>query len=574
MKVMTGGKTISSRRYLIFILSICVIPTICCLLFYNYYSIRTLNRHVAQTGQNMISLYQSQLKYELDDISLTIADYWANDYDHINMLHKVDELKRHESGYEIGLKYRTLISNNNSLGAIAVVSIKNKLMRFIYKEGEYTMKEQDEISDVTEGLLKNVDKHVSDGWQPYVIGKKTMLFRIIGYNGGYTILMVDLARTLPEQVKNVRAEDGFLYFGTKAGNDISGSGTVLGKDAGSDKIGDDYYITHGSTKYLVVNQYSDTFNTRIFYFIPYKSSFAFMNWVQMMFLILSVLLIMLIPIGYILISKSYLEPMNRLMGTMRSIRDGNIDEKAVSNYKIREFQEFSDTFNQMMIEIKDLKIESCERELQMNRAELQYLQLQIKPHFFLNCLKNLYGMAELKRFDRMQDMILQISSYLRYFFKDNMSMVTVKDELAFVENYVALQKYSMEQDIDCDINVEDGLAECIIPVLLIQPFVENSFKYGRIDNQSLDIRIRIVELQTESGPLLDICVSDNGKGFDPAVLGQLNDQSPHQYSEHNVGLNNIRQRLFLIYGGAAMIQFNNADESHGSICEVIVPARK
>lgn len=564
-------KSISMKKHLIFTLGIFVIPMIFCLLLYNYYSIKTLNNEVAQSGKNTIILYQSQIEYDLQKVSQTIADYWANDYDHANMIHKVDKLTKHLSGYEIGLKYRTLLTNNQNLGSICLVSEKNNLIRYFYQESKYSIKTKEGMSRIVEEYILSPKENSAKGWQPFCVNGEGFLVRLLGYNGGYTFLFVDLSGTIQNQIKNRSEGEGFLYYTTMQGKALSKQEEVRESDLVTTKLEQEYYLTENERKYLVVNQYSDLLHVRFFYFIPYKGYFFQMNWMQSLFLFLSLFMVLLIPVCYEQISKAYFRPMANLIKTMQKIRDGNIDEKVNSNYRIREFQEVNVTFNQMMIEIKNLKIESWERTLQKNRAELQYLQLQIKPHFFLNCLKNLYGMAELKRYEKMQDMIIQISSYLRYFFKDNMSLVTIGDEINHVKNYITLQKYSLEQDVECDFEIEEQLKDCIIPVLLIQSFVENSFKYGRKTNQTLKITIRIIELKMEEENLLDIIISDNGNGFSREVLDQLNAQTPYQYTENNVGIANICQRLFLIYGEKAILQCSNLEE--GAQCEMILPAK-
>lgn len=564
-------KSISLKKHLIFTMGIFVIPMIFCLLFYNYYSIKTLNNEVAQSGKNTIILYQSQVEYDLQKVSQTIADYWANNYDHANMIHKVDKLTKHLSGYEIGLKYRTLLTNNQNLGSICLVSEKNDLQRFFYQESRYSIETKEGMSRIVEEYLLNPKEKSAKGWQPFRVNGEGFLVRLLGYNGGYTFLFVDLSVTIQNQIKNRSEGEGFLYYTTMRGEALSKQEEVGENELVTNKLDHEYYLTENETKYLVVNQYSDMLHVRFFYFIPYKGYFFHMDRMQSLFLFLSFFMVLLIPVCYVMISKSYFKPMEALIKTMQKIRDGNIDEKVNSNYKIKEFQEVNVTFNQMMTEIKNLKIESWERRLQKNRAELQYLQLQIKPHFFLNCLKNLYGMAELKRYEKMQGMIIQISSYLRYFFNDNMSLVAIGDEINHVKNYISLQKYSLEQDVECEFEIEEQLKECIIPVLLIQPFVENSFKYGRKTNQTLRITIRIIELAMEEENMLDIIITDNGNGFKQEVLEQLNEQTPYQYTENNVGIANICQRLFLIYGEKAMLQCNNLED--GAQCEMILPVK-
>ena len=107
--------SVSFKRHLLLILSLFIIPMLFFLFLYNYYSIRTLNDEVAQVGNNIIEVYRSKTEHDLQSLSMTIAEYWANDYDHVNMVNQVDELTRHLSGHEIGIKYRSLLTMNSFL---------------------------------------------------------------------------------------------------------------------------------------------------------------------------------------------------------------------------------------------------------------------------------------------------------------------------------------------------------------------------------------------------------------------------------------------------------------------------
>ncbi|WP_411655261.1 sensor histidine kinase [Anaeromassilibacillus sp. SJQ-1] len=138
----------------------------------------------------------------------------------------------------------------------------------------------------------------------------------------------------------------------------------------------------------------------------------------------------------------FFKPMEQLVQTMNAIKCGDLDAKMETDYRVVEFKQLSDTFNGMMEEIKSLKIAVYEKELELQKAQLQYLQIQIRPHFFLNCLKNLYALAQERRFEQIQQMILALSDYLRYLFSDNMTLVPLRDELQSVRRYLLLQQMS------------------------------------------------------------------------------------------------------------------------------------
>lgn len=92
-----------------------------------------------------------------------------------------------------------------------------------------------------------------------------------------------------------------------------------------------------------------------------------------------------------------------------------------------------------MERIRQLKITSYEKELEAKHAKLQYLQLQIRPHFYLNCLKNLYALAETKQYHSIQNTILALSGYLRFIFRDNMKRIPLSQELRSIRDYMQLR---------------------------------------------------------------------------------------------------------------------------------------
>ncbi len=131
-----------------------------------------------------------------------------------------------------------------------------------------------------------------------------------------------------------------------------------------------------------------------------------------------------------------------MVETMHSIRDGNLNEKMVVYSQIREFNQVEDTFNEMMTQISNLKIEAYEQEFELQKLEMQTLQRQIHPHFYLNCLKNLFGMAEERKHKQIQEMIIVLSDYLRNMFRNQSLKIPLSVELHNVERYIDLIKMS------------------------------------------------------------------------------------------------------------------------------------
>ncbi|MGV2686400.1 hypothetical protein GNF82_19070, partial [Clostridium perfringens] len=146
-----------------------------------------------------------------------------------------------------------------------------------------------------------------------------------------------------------------------------------------------------------------------------------------------------------------------------------------------------------------MKIVAYEHEIERQKAELQHLQLQIRPHFFLNCLKSLYGMAQQQSYERIQHMILAISNHLRYNFKDNLQLVSLQQELDHVLNYIRIQQIAHHVPPLCEYSVDSALKDFTIPPLPIQAFVENSIKYATKPNEQLRVAIKAILLESDDG---------------------------------------------------------------------------
>jgi two-component system LytT family sensor kinase len=140
------------------------------------------------------------------------------------------------------------------------------------------------------------------------------------------------------------------------------------------------------------------------------------------------------------------------------------------------------------VQVQDVTEKQLSKE--KSDTEIQLLKAQINPHFIFNSMNNIYSLAYSKS-DQAPEAILKLSEMLRYVYYDcNRDEVTLGAELEYIRNYMAFQQ--MKSPHDQDIVLEaDGidLSFRIAPMLFI-PFVENSFKYSKIE-ELLDARVEI-----------------------------------------------------------------------------------
>ncbi|MFV0402235.1 MAG: sensor histidine kinase [Oscillospiraceae bacterium] len=287
-------------------------------------------------------------------------------------------------------------------------------------------------------------------------------------------------------------------------------------------------------------------------------------------LLLAVTLISLIAVVllYVFVRREFLHPLRALTGIMNRIRAGEIQEAPVLDTGFRELRDMSETMSAMVSEIERHKLTAYEEVIERQRAQMQYLQLQLKPHFYLNGLKTLNALAVEGEAAKMQELIVNLSAHLRYLLQSEREVVPLLMEVEFTRNYVELQKHVTGREVRCEFRVEEAAESWQVPVLCIQTFVENSVKYAKFGSASIPLLLSVsAELLAIDGErFVDITVTDNGQGYPEEMLRELNGEAAA--GSRYVGINNIKRRCRLLYGERAEYRFGN---DRGAVSELILP---
>ncbi|HHV13362.1 MAG TPA: histidine kinase [Clostridiales bacterium] len=233
---------------------------------------------------------------------------------------------------------------------------------------------------------------------------------------------------------------------------------------------------------------------------------------------------------------------------------------------IVEFAEAAKVLNQLADEINRLKIDVYEQQLEKKKVELDYAQLQIRPHFYINCLNVVYCMAETGRIREIQNLTLQVSKYLRYIFKKSVAPVPLKEELDFLVNYLKVQESISGSEFHAAIKTEKGLENFPIPPLIIQTFVENSLKYGMDIEKAFLVEIETTRIVLQESSFVKIIVRDSGKGMDEELCRDYNLGNFRVDDEsYQVGIRNAIKRMEMLYGEKASIHFGNSPNGGAEI---------
>lgn len=279
--------------------------------------------------------------------------------------------------------------------------------------------------------------------------------------------------------------------------------------------------------------------------IPESSIASTMPLVLRIFQFCAIFALILIPVLWLSIHRIVLRPISQMTFALKELEKDNTDyrldwEKAGS-IEIRYMEQ---AFNQMVQQIKDLRIEKYEAEIEKIKIETMNIMLQINPHLLLNSLSLIASLAKIKDYDTIQRFAMRLASYFRYSIRNPDAMVTVEDELAFVKDYLDIQKIRYPGTFTSVYDMDERLKNIRIPSLLIENFVENSIKYALKMGEVIEIIIIV----REDGDNLIISIIDNGNGMDETVLNKLRQGEMVQDKiGRHIGIWNIRRRLKLIY---------------------------
>ncbi|HEY1754225.1 MAG TPA: histidine kinase [Bryobacteraceae bacterium] len=198
------------------------------------------------------------------------------------------------------------------------------------------------------------------------------------------------------------------------------------------------------------------------------------------------------------------------------------------------------------------------RESEMRRlvaqAELRALQSQIHPHFLFNALNALYGIIP-KEAKGARETVLNLADIFRYFLETRKSFLPLEQELHIVKAYLEIERLRLGEKLRTEIEVTAEALATPIPVLSIQPLVENAVKHGIAPLPHGGL-VRIEARQRATG-ILEIRVSDTGSGFAAPGTG-------------GIGLGNVARRLELCYGPGTGLDIESG--SGGTTVSFAIPA--
>lgn len=253
-----------------------------------------------------------------------------------------------------------------------------------------------------------------------------------------------------------------------------------------------------------------------------------------------------------IITKSQSTKLNRLTECALKIQRGifeTVDDKNMGKDEIgtltRGINDAIVTINSLINKVYKEKIKNAEIEKAQYKTKLSALQGQVNPHFMFNIFE-VMRMKALKKKDREQAAILkEISKMFRHLISWEEDMIRLEEEMIFVNAFIGVQSYSMDDEVEISISIDEETKRCYIPKMSVQVFVENAFLHG-LESISSDKKFSLNAYLSENNLCIEIC--DNGQGFDEEFADAINSGKIDVYLKNKgVGIKNVITRLRLYF---------------------------
>lgn len=545
------------------------IPLSGLLVFQNIYAISVVRKQVADSQRDVLAQYLNRIDADLDDIDKYLITRLLYDpaliiFDRAGMDNEYNLAK-----IDLSNEFTQDISINNSMhGIFAYSIITNDIVMSTKYSSELTALNS---RDVILELMGKLGMQPTPHWIAQSIERKVLLFRVLKASNYLLGAWIDVDALLaPLKASSPGSRSEFLLV-ANGGISYPYSAAVDDNDVDILSNNQEFRITGAPKRFLVINSIAATGDFKLVAVIPDSAILEQLPTLLTTNILVAASALLLVLFFFFTVRSVTLRPLDELMSSMIRLRQGDLSARIEPNKDSREFAVAGETFNQMASQIRDLRIGIYEEQLHAQRAELLSLRLQINPHFLLNSLNIIYQLAQVKDIALVQEMTLCLSKYFRFMYRSGADLVRLSDEWDHLKNYLRIQELRFPEGLSCDLRAPEPIPGIDIPPLLLHTFAENSVQHGARQDSILHLSVSIESLPAEGR--LCIRVEDSGPGFSASTLEALADGGPILSQDgERIGIANIKRRLRLIYGGAALLQLRNRPPPEsGAIVEISIP---
>lgn len=200
-------------------------------------------------------------------------------------------------------------------------------------------------------------------------------------------------------------------------------------------------------------------------------------------------------------------------------------------------------------------------EAQLLNTRMKMLTSQLQPHFLFNTLNSISSLVEIDA-KLAKDTIADLSDFLReILYNSDAKFIPLHKELTVLEYFINIVNVRFSDHLKIEKEIDPDLLNIHIPAMILQPIVENSIKHGySYDHTDLEIKLSILK---QNGSIL-LKVENNGK--------QITENS-EELINSGVGLSNLKERLYNLYGDSHTFIMRNKLDGTGVETLIQIPIR-
>lgn len=258
-------------------------------------------------------------------------------------------------------------------------------------------------------------------------------------------------------------------------------------------------------------------------------------------------------------------PLSELVIKMSNARNNKFDEHIIPT-GTREIKELSETYNTMLEDLNRYIDELMAIQKQKRKAEISALQMQINPHYIYNTLASIKWLIFQGNTNRSIKTMDAFISLLRSTISNSDEYITLEQEIENLKNYVLINNTRYGDKVQVEYYVAFGLEKCKIPKMIVQPFVENAFFHAFPGECCGSIQVLVRKFNGD----LQIQIIDDGVGMTRERLLELTETSVKREHFSGIGINNVDDRLKLIYGNQYGINIES-EENKGTWITISIP---
>ncbi|MCD9022454.1 sensor histidine kinase [Cohnella silvisoli] len=314
-----------------------------------------------------------------------------------------------------------------------------------------------------------------------------------------------------------------------------------------------------SSKLLAAAEYSSFLDTVFVAYVPEKLILGPLKQYERWFWAISAISVIVVVFFSFWIYRLIHKPLVKLIFAFRKVEDGYLFLSLQPKQR-DEFGYLYTAFNNMVQRLSTLIQEVYEEKIRSGQAELKRLQSQINPHFLFNNHFILARLIKSHDHENAYRFAQYMGEYLQFVTRDAQAELLLEREVKHARTYVDIQTFCFASKVQVRFDsLPEPLNGVIVPRLILQPVIENAYKYvfeKRLSGGTLHVRFPYHQDEED----IAIVVEDDGDSLDDQDIEHMNRRLKETGDRmESTGLINIHRRIQIMYGPKYGLVFNRSE---------------